>query len=97
MSTVRVAPQQPCRLPYGARLNPRHRCGVLRGHRAAPCSEKLKGGTAADRPFTGIENKFTRDGETTRCLTISALPDVIGNGRSPCLIPSHKATGLPSC
>src|SRR3984893_17468052 len=94
MSNRPVVPKQPCCFPDGFWLHSGYRRGVLPGHRAAPCSEKLKGRTAADRPFKGIDDEFTRDGETTRCLTVSALSDVIGNRRSARFVPSDKTTGL---
>jgi len=89
-----MMPKQPCCFPDGFWLHSRSRCRLFWGHRAALCGVKLKGRTAADRPFTGIDDEFTRDGETTRCLPVSALPDVIGNGRSPRFVPSDKTIGL---
>src|ERR1700730_13384901 len=80
MGSRPMMPKQRRRFPDALWLHSRSRRGVLRGHRAAPCSEKLKGGTAADRPFTGLDNEFPRDGETTRHLPVSALPRVISNG-----------------
>src|SRR5580704_9083122 len=92
-----VVPKQPCCFPDGFWLHSRHCCRLFWGHRAAPSSKKLKGRTAADRPFTGLDDEFTRDGETTRCLTVSVLPDVIGEAGPAAFVPGHKVIRFAPC